>query len=58
MLLARSGQPDAVDATAACLDGDGNDILTSDIPADLRALAEAAGSTLTSSPSEPPGSRT
>jgi hypothetical protein len=42
VLLARSGQSDAVDATVVCLAGDGDDILTSD-PGDLRALAEAAG---------------
>jgi hypothetical protein len=40
MLLARSGQSDAIDATVVCLAADG-DILTSD-PGDLRALAEAA----------------
>lgn len=42
MLLARSGQQDAIDATVICLAADGDDILTSD-PDDLRALAEAAG---------------
>ena len=42
MLLARSGQRDAIDATVVCLAADGDDILTSD-PGDLRALAEAAG---------------
>ncbi len=42
VLLGRSGQSDAVDATVVCLAGDGDDILTSD-PADLRALAQAAG---------------
>lgn len=42
MLLARSGQPDAIDATVVCLANDGDDILTSD-PDDLRVLAEAAG---------------
>ena len=42
MLLARSGQSDAIDATVACLAADGDDILTSD-PGDLRVLAEAAG---------------
>ncbi|HLQ55202.1 MAG TPA: hypothetical protein VK162_13145 [Streptosporangiaceae bacterium] len=42
VLLARSGQADAVDATVVCLAGDGDDILTSD-PGDLRALAAAAG---------------
>jgi hypothetical protein len=41
MLLARSGQPDAIDATVVCLAADGDDILTSD-PGDLRAPAEAA----------------
>ena len=41
MLLARSGQCDAIDATVVCLAADGDDILTSD-PGDLRALAEAA----------------
>ena len=42
MLLARSGQSDAMDAAVVCLAGDGDDILTSD-PGDLRGLAEAAG---------------
>lgn len=42
MLLARSGQSDAIDATVVCLAADGDDVLTSD-PGDLRALAEAAG---------------
>jgi hypothetical protein len=42
MLLARSGQSDAIDASVVCLAADGDDILTSD-PSDLRALAEAAG---------------
>ena len=42
MLLARSGQSDAIDATVVCLAADGDDILTSD-PGDLRVLAEAAG---------------
>jgi hypothetical protein len=42
MLLARSGQSDAIDAAVVCLAGDGDDILTSD-PGDLRSLAEAAG---------------
>jgi hypothetical protein len=42
MLLARSGQLDAIDAAVVCLAADGDDILTSD-PGDLRALAEAAG---------------
>ena len=41
VLLARSGQSDAIDASVACLAADGDDILTSD-PGDLRALAEAA----------------
>jgi hypothetical protein len=41
MLLARSGQSDAIDAAVVCLAADGDDILTSD-PGDLRALAEAA----------------
>ena len=41
MLLARSGQSDAIDATVVCLAADGDDILTAD-PGDLRALAEAA----------------
>jgi hypothetical protein len=42
MLLARSGQSDAIDATVVSLAADGDDILTSD-PGDLRVLAEAAG---------------
>jgi hypothetical protein len=42
MLLGRSGQSDAIDASVVCLAADGDDILTSD-PGDLRALAEAAG---------------
>jgi len=41
LLLARSGQSDAIDATVVCLAADGDDILTSD-PGDLRALAQAA----------------
>lgn len=41
VLLARSGQSDAIDATVVCLARDGDDILTSD-PGDLRVLAEAA----------------
>jgi DNA-binding transcriptional MocR family regulator len=41
MLLARSGQSDAIDATVVCLAADGDDILTSD-PGDLHALAQAA----------------
>lgn len=41
MLLARSGQSDAIDATVVCLAADGDDILTSG-PAGLHALAEAA----------------
>jgi hypothetical protein len=42
MLLARSGQSDAIAASVVCLATDGDDILTSD-PDDLRVLAEAAG---------------
>jgi len=42
MLLARSGQSDAIDAAVVCLATDGDDILTSDA-GDLRVLAEAAG---------------
>ena len=42
MLLARTGQADAIDAAVVCLAGDGDDILTSD-PGDLRVPAEAAG---------------
>jgi hypothetical protein len=41
VLLARSGQSDAIDASVVCLAADGDDILTSD-PGDLRVLAEAA----------------
>jgi hypothetical protein len=41
MLLARSGQSDAIDAAVVCLAADGDDILTSD-PDDLHALAQAA----------------
>jgi hypothetical protein len=41
LLLARSGQSDAIDAAVVCLAADGDDILTSD-PGDLRILAEAA----------------
>jgi len=41
MLLALSGQSDAIDAAVVCLAADGDDILTSD-PGDLRALAQAA----------------
>jgi len=41
MLLARTGQSDAIDAAVVCLAADGDDILTSD-PGDLRTLAEAA----------------
>ena len=41
MLLARSGQSDAIDAAVVCLAADGDDILTSD-PDDLRTLAETA----------------
>jgi hypothetical protein len=41
ILLARSGQSDAVDATVVCLAGDGDDILTSD-QGGLLALAQAA----------------
>jgi hypothetical protein len=41
VLLARSGQSDAIDATVVCLAADGDDILTSD-PGDLHALAQAA----------------
>jgi hypothetical protein len=41
MLLARSGQADAIDASVVCLARDGDDIMTSDA-ADLRPLAEAA----------------
>jgi hypothetical protein len=42
VLLGRSGQSDAIDASIVCLADDGDDILTSD-PGDLRALAQAAG---------------
>jgi hypothetical protein len=42
MLLARTGQADAIDAAVVCLAADGDDILTSD-PGDLRVLAAAAG---------------
>jgi hypothetical protein len=42
MALARSGQPDAIDASVVCLAADGDDILTSRSPA-TRALAQAAG---------------
>jgi hypothetical protein len=42
MLLARTGQADAIDAAVVCLAADGDDILTSD-PGDLRVLAEAVG---------------
>jgi hypothetical protein len=42
MLLAATGQSDAVDATVVCLARDGDDILTSD-PNDLHALTLAAG---------------
>jgi hypothetical protein len=41
MLLARTGQADAIDATVICLAADGDDVLTSD-PGDLRPLAEGA----------------
>jgi hypothetical protein len=41
MLLARSGQSDAIDASVVCLAADGDDILTFD-PSDLLALAQAA----------------
>lgn len=41
VLLARSGQADAIDASVICLAEDGDDILTSD-PGDLRVLAQAA----------------
>jgi hypothetical protein len=41
MLLARSGQSDAIDAAVVCLAADGDDILTSD-PGELRALAQVA----------------
>jgi hypothetical protein len=42
VLLARSGGDDPIDAALIALSTDGDDVLTSD-PADLRALAEAAG---------------
>jgi hypothetical protein len=42
MLLAASGESDAVDAAVVGLAADGDDILTSD-PVDLGALAETAG---------------
>ncbi len=42
VLLAKSGQSDAVDSAVVCLAADGDDILTSDA-GDLRALAQAAG---------------
>jgi hypothetical protein len=42
MLLAASGQFDAIDATIVCLARDGDDILTSD-PNDLHALALTTG---------------
>jgi hypothetical protein len=42
MLLARSGQSDAIDACVVCLATDGDEILTSD-PSDLRVLGEVAG---------------
>ena len=41
MLLARSGQSDAIDASVICLATDGDDVLTSD-PDNLHALAESA----------------
>src|ERR1035438_8484148 len=41
LLLARSGQPDAIDATVVCLAADGDDILTSD-PGARRARAGGA----------------
>lgn len=41
VLLARSGQSDAVDASVICLATNGDDIYTSDTD-DLRPLAEAA----------------
>src|SRR5580658_3402147 len=40
MLLARSGESDAIDAAVVCLAADGADSLTSE-PGDLRALAQA-----------------
>jgi hypothetical protein len=42
VLLARSGQSDAIDASVICLASNGDDIYTSDT-GDLRPLAEAAG---------------
>lgn len=42
VLLARSGQSDAIDASVVCLAANGDDIYTSDT-SDLRPLAEAAG---------------
>lgn len=42
VLLARSGQSDAIDASVICLASNGDDIYTSDT-SDLRPLAEAAG---------------
>lgn len=42
VLLGRAGAADAVDALVVVLATDGDEVLTSD-PADLRALAEAAG---------------
>jgi hypothetical protein len=42
VLLGRAGGDDAIDAAVVCLATDGDDIVTSD-PADLKALAEAAG---------------
>jgi hypothetical protein len=42
LLLARSGQSDAIEAAVVCLASDCDDILTSDA-GDLRLLAEAAG---------------
>jgi hypothetical protein len=41
MLLAASGQSDAIDASVVCVARDGDDILTSD-PNDLHALALTA----------------
>lgn len=42
LLLAVSGETDAIDSAVVCLADDGDDVLTSD-PRDLLALAEAAG---------------
>jgi hypothetical protein len=42
VLLAKSGETDAIDAAVVCLASDGDEILTSDVT-DLRGLAEAAG---------------